>query len=121
MKEYIRRCINGDEGKVAFRCYSKEEINEIVDIVKDIVYPSLYDGLDYLVNDFGVGRYAHEMCLRFEKRLGVFDYGKSEASFYMRKGRKIINFCDIKTPADLGEIDVDTYGVCDLLFGGVLS
>lgn len=22
---------------------------------------------------------------------------------------------------DLGEIDVDTYGVCDLLFGGVLS
>ena len=115
MKEYIRRCINGDEGKVAFRCYSKEEVNEIVDIVKDIVYPGQYDGLNWLANDFGVGRYAHEICLRFEKRHGVFDYGKSEASFYTRKGRKIINFCDIKTPNDLGELDVNEFDVCLLL------
>lgn len=117
MKEYIRRCINGDEGKVAFRCYSKEEINEIIDIVKDIIYPSRYDGLDYIVHDFGIGRYAHEMCLRFEKRLGAFDYGKSEASFYMRKGRKIVDFCDIKTPRDLGEFVVQPDSVT-LLFGG---
>ena len=119
MKEYIRRCINGDEGKVAFRCYSKEEINEIIDIVKDIVYPSRYDGLDYIVHDFGIGRYAHEMCLRFEKRLGIFDYGKSEASFYMRKGRKIINFCDIKTTNDLGELDVEKGDICLLLGFGL--
>lgn len=115
MKEYIRRCINGDEGKVAFRCYSKEEVKEIIDIVKDIIYPSRYDGLDYLVHDFGVGRFANEICLRFEKKLGTFDYGKSRASFYMRKGRKIINFCDIKTPNDLGELDVNEFDVCLLL------
>lgn len=119
MKEYIRRCINGDEGKVAFRCYSKEEINEIIDIVKDILYPSRYDGLDYIVHAFGIGRYTHEMCIRFEKRLGVFDYGKSEASFYMRKGRKIINFCDIKTPNDLGELNVEKGDICLLLGFGL--
>lgn len=115
MKEYIRRCIDGDEGKVAFRCYSKEEVKEIIDIVKDIVYPSQYAGLNCLVHDFGIGRYAHEMCLRFEKRLGAFYYGKSEASFYMRKGLKIIDFCDIKMPNDLGELDVNEFDVCLLL------
>lgn len=121
MKEYIRRCINGDEGKVAFRCYSREEVEELINIVKEIIYPSKYEGLNWIARDFGKGRYTFEMCVRFEYRFGSFDSGKSEAKFYMSKGRKIIDFCDIKTPDDLGEIDVDTCGVCDLLFGGVLS
>lgn len=103
MKERIKSYIRGDEGKVAFRCYSKEEVEDLIDIVKEIIFPSNYEGLNFIADDFGKGRYSCEMCIRVEYRNGYFDYGKSEAKFYMSRGRKIIDFCDIRTPSDLGE------------------
>ena len=117
MRECIKRYIRGDEGKVAFRCYSKEEVEDLTNIVKEIIYPSYYEGLNFIADDFGKGRYACEMCVRVEYRNGYFDYGKSEAKFYMSRGRKIIDFCDIKTPDDLGEFVVQPDAV-SLLFGG---
>lgn len=112
MKEYIKRYISGEEGKVAFRCYSKEEVEELVNIVKEIIYPSKYDGMNWLAPDFGRGKYTYEMCLRFEYRFGAFDYGKSDAKFYMSRGRKIIDFRDIKPPSDLGEFEANPNDIC---------
>lgn len=112
-----------EQGKTVIRCHTEEEVLGLAAAV-GVLYPGkekdiiAYRGLP------GKGRYIDGLCVRLgEESNGRLDFGHSNATFYQEMGYTVVDYSELLRYAniDLGEIDVDTCGVCDLLFGGVLS
>lgn len=117
--EVVRRYIDGEEGRVAFLCQSKEDVSRLFKIVKAITHPSYYYVLDLKRNVFGTYGYEKEICYRFERSDGKLDWGHDHKEFYIRRGRKIINVRDLLDPNDYGEFQTCASDLNSLLFGNI--
>lgn len=107
--------------KMVIRCHTDDELLGLADAVgvlytasrkQDIV---AYRGLP------GNGKYVDGLCVRLEKHLEWgLDLGHSNSAYYQKMGYTIVDYSELLRCGhiDLGEIDVDTCDVCDLLFGG---
>lgn len=115
--EIFRRHIDGEEGKVAFRCRSAKEVSKLFEITKELVAPSYYYVLDLKHDVFGNIGFEKEVCYRLERIDGKLDWGHDHAEFYIRRGRKIVNVGELLNASDYGEFPVEEADVNSLLFG----
>lgn len=115
--EIFRSYIDGEHGRVAFRCRSREEVSKLLKITKEILSPSYYYVLDLKYGVFGNIGFENEVCYRFERINGKFDWGHDHAEFYIRHGREIVDVSELLKASDYGEFQVHTSDSLDLLFG----
>lgn len=107
--------------KTVIRCHTDDELLSLADAVGVLYTASrkhdivAYRGLP------GNGKYIDGLCVRLEKDLGGgLDLGHSNSVYYQRMGYTVVDYSELLRCGhiDLGEIAVDTFDVCDLLFGG---
>lgn len=115
MLETIRRYIDGEEGRVAFRCFNHSEVVEFYKMVSSVVAPSYYYFLEFPANYFGKVGMEKEVCLRVERINGRLDWGHDTARFYIRQGRQIVDVKNLLFPKDYGEFETGTLDLTSLL------
>lgn len=105
--EVLRRYIDGEEGKVAFRCCSRSEARKFLNMVSEVLQPSYYYFLSRDHEIFGTSGFECEVCYRIERKSGKLDWGHDKSGYYKRCGRIIIDVADLLNQKDYGEFTID--------------
>lgn len=114
MLETVRRYIDGEEGRVAFRCRSYSDVVEFFGMIKKAIAPSYYYFLDNPDGYFGKVGMENEVCFRIERRGGRLDWGHDTSRFYIRQGRQIVDVRNFLAPKDYGEFETATADLISL-------
>lgn len=101
---------------VAVVCRAPEEVVELSEMA-ELLFPGYGKYIAIYANSFNHPDCKGEIAIRLEKYHNVpLDYGWDFPSYYKKQKMKLVYLSELR--CDLGEINVDTCSVCDLLFGG---